>query len=302
MKKTILSILLFSLSVSGFAQEAISVISFNPVTLGKGASGYATSSDISWASIENPSAVSFSEKKFDASLLYNMWAPKGVKTSNAGIGLASNLSDKFGISVSFLYSKGESYTYSDINNYQGDTFTPKDMRLALGFSYKPVSNIGLGVNAGYIRSALSPDNSYSVFNGGIYATGNFSGYKVMLAVKNINSGLATESGTKIFLPMSAGVSVAKDFVFSEVHTLTPTLDLDCFFSPAFSAAVGAQYSWKDMVFARAGFHFGTEKSPLPTFASLGLGAKFYGVKLNLAYVTLNEYIGNSLSLGLGYEF
>ena len=57
-----------------------------------------------------------------------------------------------------------------------------------------------------------------------------------------------------------------------------------------------------MVFVRAGAHIGTGRSPLPTYLSLGAGAKFSGFHFDLCFMTLNEAIGNTLAIGLGYAF
>ena len=67
-------------------------------------------------------------------------------------------------------------------------------------------------------------------------------------------------------------------------------------------ALGAQYGWNDMVFARAGFHLGTGKAPLPTYASVGLGVKFVGVHLDVSYLLASKVLGNTLCVGIGYAF
>lgn len=67
-------------------------------------------------------------------------------------------------------------------------------------------------------------------------------------------------------------------------------------------SAGAQYSFKNMLFARAGYHFGTKEAVLPSFATVGLGVRFFGVSLDFAYLTGNDVIGNSMTFGLGYRF
>ena len=79
-------------------------------------------------------------------------------------------------------------------------------------------------------------------------------------------------------------------------------DLDYFFSGGFGAAAGTEFSFKDMIFVRAGAHIGTGRSPLPTYLSLGAGAKFSGFHLDVCFLTLNEAIGNTLMAGIGYAF
>jgi len=57
-----------------------------------------------------------------------------------------------------------------------------------------------------------------------------------------------------------------------------------------------------MVFVRAGYHLGTDKAPLPSFATVGAGFKYAGFSLNVAYLTANNIIGNTLTFGLGVSF
>lgn len=69
-----------------------------------------------------------------------------------------------------------------------------------------------------------------------------------------------------------------------------------------AAAAGARYAFRDMVSVRTGYHFGTDKSPLPSYLSVGLGVKFFGVHLDFAYHLANELLGGSFKIGLGYSF
>ena len=66
--------------------------------------------------------------------------------------------------------------------------------------------------------------------------------------------------------------------------------------------IGLEYCIQDIVSLRGGFHYGDPAQALPTFASLGVGAKFAGVHLDLSFLTASKTIGNSLMVGLGYAF
>jgi hypothetical protein len=58
-----------------------------------------------------------------------------------------------------------------------------------------------------------------------------------------------------------------------------------------------------MVSFRAGYRYGGD-SPIPSFASVGAGVKFSGVKLDLAYLIAggDSPMKNTLAIGLGYSF
>jgi len=57
-----------------------------------------------------------------------------------------------------------------------------------------------------------------------------------------------------------------------------------------------------MVFARAGYHYGAAKEVIPSHASLGLGVKLFGARLDFSYLLAGESLGGTLALGLGYSF
>ena len=79
------------------------------------------------------------------------------------------------------------------------------------------------------------------------------------------------------------------------------VDADYFFSGWFAAAFGASYTFNDLVSFRAGYRYGG-KSPIPSYASVGAGVKFAGVKLDLSYLLGSEVMNNTLAVGLGYSF
>ena len=74
------------------------------------------------------------------------------------------------------------------------------------------------------------------------------------------------------------------------------------FEGAFGASLGAEYCYADIVSARAGYHLGSKDKGLPSYASIGLGAKYFGVGLNLAYLLASDTIGGSFLAGLSYSF
>ena len=69
-----------------------------------------------------------------------------------------------------------------------------------------------------------------------------------------------------------------------------------------AAALGAEYTYDGFASIRAGFHYGGESVMQPTFASVGAGVKFMGIKLDLAYLIGSGAMKNTLALGLGYTF
>jgi opacity protein-like surface antigen len=113
--------------------------------------------------------------------------------------------------------------------------------------------------------------------------------------------LTAVSGAKFALPASAAVGVGYEASFAEKHAVEALLDADYYFGGSFAAAAGAAYTYNDMVTVRAGYRYGGQ-SPVPSFASVGVGVKFIGLKLDLAYLIGSAPAANTLALSLGYTF
>ncbi len=114
--------------------------------------------------------------------------------------------------------------------------------------------------------------------------------------------MKSASGDSFGPPTSATVGVEWLKVFSAIHSLRLVVDADYYLSGDITAASGAEYSFKNFIFLRAGYHYGSKDKGLPSFASAGLGVKFAGVQLNAAYLLASETLGGSLMIGLGYSF
>ena len=58
-----------------------------------------------------------------------------------------------------------------------------------------------------------------------------------------------------------------------------------------------------MVAVRAGYRYGG-KSVIPSFTSVGIGLKFVGITLDVAYLMADKTspMRNTLEFGLGYRF
>ena len=102
--------------------------------------------------------------------------------------------------------------------------------------------------------------------------------------------------------MLARVGAAYRIGNPKASAVTPSVEADVLFKGGFMAGVGVEYSYRSMLFARGGFHYGDKEKAVPTYASLGLGVRFLGVSLDVAYLTASDILGNSISFGLGYRF
>ncbi len=97
-----------------------------------------------------------------------------------------------------------------------------------------------------------------------------------------------------------GVGYTRAF---DKHALSATAETDILFAGAVMAGAGIEYSFRDLLFVRGGYHYGApHKAVVPSYGSAGLGVKFFGISLDAAYLFGSEILKNSFCVSLGYEF
>ena len=166
-----------------------------------------------------------------------------------------------------------------------------------------VPSFSLGANVRFLSSNVSADDKYTSIGVDFLATWSQNGITVAGGVSNLGGSVSDSKKASFSIPGSATLAAQYKAVFEKVHGLRADLDADWFFSSgSLGVAAGLEYGYDDLVFVRAGYHYGTELCVLPSFVTLGAGVKYMGVRFDLAYLTGNEYIGNTLTLGLGYAF
>ena len=158
-----------------------------------------------------------------------------------------------------------------------------------------------GVNAKFFSSELSDDDKFTGFGADVQAQAVFGDFRAALGVANVGSSMKSASGEKFSVPSS--ILAAGDWrgEFGK-NGIEAMVDLNYYFSGSFTAAAGVQYDFRDMVFVRAGYHYGAKDAFLPSFATVGAGVKFFGVSVNAAYLLGNDVLKNTLTVGLGYSF
>lgn len=288
-------------TVAGEDAMGFSRIAMNPRQSAMGFAGTASTCDVAWSALSSSAAIPFSADTLDAEAAYQRWAPDGVSVSGFGAGAAYRFGE-FGLSLGVVGRRGEEYSLADENGIPSGTFRTSDMELAIGAGYRISDWISVGINAKYLSSKLSEGNSLGSFVMDLTGMYSQAGLSVVAGVRNLGSSVEDSQGAK-YKPSSsvmAGLSFRHEFV--GVHSLEGVLDGDYYFSGAGSLALGVEYGYDDLLFVRAGYHYGSDDCVLPSFASLGLGVQFHGVRFDFAYLTANDYVGNTLSFGLGYSF
>lgn len=242
----------------------------------------------------NPAAIPFEGS--DVQVSYQLWSPGTAKASHINV-LSGIKIGKLGLSVHGSYQAGEPYTLFDISGKASGSFTPNDIFFGIGAGYAFTSFLSAGVKFNYAKQILSSNASYSAFAADIFLMYKTGGLKVSAGVTNL--GTPVKSGEFSYpLPASAKLGASYTLPFG----LGFAADFDYYFAGGVGVAAGAKYAWNEKLFVRAGYHFETSNSPLPSFASVGLGCKFFGIHLDISYLLASRALANTLTVGLGYSF
>jgi len=267
----------------------------NPATAGMGTAGAASVSSVGYAAFRNAAVIPFSEGKGNIGAGWQNWAPGSVRSTNLSLGGAFRFGGRFGVAVGGVYQAGEPYAMtSDASGRETGTFTPSEMLFSVGFAARITGGLGLGANVKAAVQNLAEDAKEQAFAADVFLLYRLPSLSVTAGVSSLGASS---------LPSSATAGVSFDKVFGGEHGVVLNADADYFFgSTAFAATGGVQYGFRNLVFLRCGFHFGTDAAPMPSFVTLGAGFRLAGVHIDFAYLTANPDIGNTMTAGLGYVF
>ncbi len=189
------------------------------------------------------------------------------------------------------------YNVSDAAGGVTGTYRPYDLLLSFSGEYRINRSLFAGLRLTSITSDLSEKVKGSTFCGDVWAGYDASSWSVAVEGRNIGGKINYGGGE---WPLPALVAVAGDW--SPLSGLTVAAEADYLFAGAFMAGIGAEYGFADIAFVRAGFHYGDESRALPSFLSLGAGAKYAGIFLDAGVLLLSSTLGGSFLVTLGYSF
>lgn len=271
----------------------------DPVAAGKAFAGTASTSGMAWASFTNAAVIPLSDKKLDMATSYQGWSPQGAGSTNISAGAGLRLGKKSGLAIGFYNGKGEDYTLMDAGGNEMGTFTPKELQFNLGYGIRLAKIFSAGVNLKYLHTKLADDASYSTVAVDVLFMAEMAMFKVAAGVTDVGSSVKADDGTSFSLPSAFTVAGSYDV---GLVGLEANLDASYYFKGGFTAALGAEYSFLKVMRVRAGYHYGSDKAVLPSFASAGLGVRLLGFSLDAAYLFGSDALQNTLTIGLGYSF
>lgn len=293
-----------TLALSSWAQDWSALpwtrISRGAADMAMAGSGFMSDANMAWVSNGNAAMIPFSAEKMSAEVGYMRYASMSTNYLNAGF--AYNVKDCFGFCAGLSYGMVPAYDSYDENGKVSGRFAPGQLMFGLGASWRFVDCLSAGLNLRYASQSLAENESYSAFAGDFVLMGKFGNFSASFGAVNFGSSIKALDGTKHNLSSSVKIAGMYEGRFSESNGVQVNVDTDYYLAGAVSAALGAQYGWKDTLFARAGYRFSSSACPIPSYASVGLGLKLYGIRFDVAYLLAPEVLRNTVSVGLGYSF
>lgn len=234
----------------------------------------------------NPAAMSFSADKISLAAGYAILQPSSVKMGTLSFSSLFKLSEKLALGASIKRGAYNPYPITSEEGRSTTEYTPSELSLSLGGSYLILKGLSAGVKLNYASIGLSPDAKYNVFSGDLGITYATESLTVAANARNLGSQV---------MDLRAGASYTLSF-------LTAYAQGEYLAGAGMMGALGLQYSFKDILFVRAGGHLGNAEKAIPSYASLGLGAKIKGITFDAAALLGTRSETGTLLFSAGYSF
>lgn len=304
MRKIFLTLTLLALAVCAQAQTAMPFLQeeLSPAAAGlAGVASASSSQGMAFSVFGNPAAQPFVDQKLDVTAAYRRVSSINQITAAAGVKFG-----KFGLSAGFHTQLYPALSGASEGGGTMAAFAPTATLFGLGLSLGIGDHVGVGANVRYAIQKLDKSTTLGALNFDVMALFHLGGLNVTAGVVALGPAVKSVSNATYPLPASARLAVAYLQPLGAL-SLEGMGSFDYYFSGNVGAGVAAQLGWNDMVFGRVGFRYGSKKAnfnaaPVPTHLSLGLGGKFLGIRVDVAYQLLFESQGGILSAGLSYAF
>lgn len=264
--------------------------------------GVGTLSDDAYAHWGNVSAAAFSENTFKVGAGYGLWQPSVNKSHVTDLGAFWRIDEKWtvtaGVSVAAYAKEHRMDEYGTVLS----DFRPADMMAGAGVAYRIIDCLSVGAAFNWAGSR-GIESSLNAFAADVNLTFRKYGVNVTAFAKNLGTKIKAADGVSYSLPMSAGLEAGYGLDFGK-SSIYAALQGQCWFGGPFgiSPSAAAEYSWNNLLFCRAGLHYGSKKNGLPSYGSLGLGFCLHGFSLDLSWNAALGVMKNSFACGVGYSF
>lgn len=287
---------IFCLGANGQSMSFMAVGS-DVETLGMGGASIASGANGA-APDNNIASAALYEGRMIADAGYMLWQPDGFNSSIINLSGFVKVGKRLAVGVSGKYLVEQPYDIYNGSGLASGSFRPKEGGFGIGASYRIIKGLSVGANLKLASSAIAPEASANVFAADIHAMYTVKGVNVGLGVSNLGTKADYGYG-KYDIPTMVRLGASWSGV-----GLTVNGEVDWQPGGGILASAGAEYSICGLVDVRAGYHYGGAETVLPSFASVGLGAGLFGVRLNAAYLIApaGSYLNGTFAVSVGYAF
>lgn len=254
----------------------------------------------------NSSSTLFSDQKMDIAASYGMWQPSVSGNNVISVAGYGRVAKFMSITAGVKYYTHKPYDISDANGNITGTFSPKEMSAGIGLAFKILPILSASANVHYVMSDMGGPKKANAVSADFGAMVHLKFMNIGVTASNIGSKINYGGASSYSLPANLKIGVGTSQTFSDIHKITANLQGGMtFHNTAFFGELGAEYMYNELVAARVGFHYGNPDKTIPPYVSVGLGAKFFGISLNAAYliaVTASSPLKNTFSVSVGWGF
>jgi hypothetical protein len=194
----------------------------------------------------------------------------------------------------------------DKNGNVGKPVKPMDWSVDLGYALQTSDNFSISIGVGFIQSS-----NYKVARNYGFGFGiNYNNYINKLYRYSLSANIKDigpkfkygKSEYKFQMPTSIGVGGTVEFPISDNHILNTAISTRYYMYPndasALVAGVGVEYGFKNLVFARGGYHVGDKND----YSTVGLGFNYKLISFDVAYIIADSKDFNLIKAGLCVKF
>ncbi|MBQ4026335.1 MAG: hypothetical protein II616_01185 [Bacteroidales bacterium] len=285
-------------NAGGSPAMSFSAVNPDPVLMGMGGAGLATANSPAWASFGNVSSLAFSESVLSLSGGYRRWAPGKDNCPEGGVSL--RLGKALWLTVGGGFQNGEGVIEYSADGNKIDESTPSSIRANFGAAYAISDKLSIGAGVHYLHSSVASNADYNTASFDLNAFMRIAGVNVSAGARNIGLPVKDKNNQKYMIPGEFFAAASYPLALGGDSKFNFAADAAAYLSSGFAFSTGAEYSFKNMLFARVGGRI--SNAALPSLMSAGVGFKFKGLSLDAAYVALPSSLGGSFCAALDYSF
>lgn len=290
-----MSVLSFGQGVTSVASDVRSagMANANTSLYGKGFSIYT-----------NFAAAALEDNIMSVSAQYSMWQPQVYSMNNMALGGYFKFADRYTVGLGVRTLLHQPTNVVDNNGFPIKTFNPMEMSVDAAFGMRIIDGLSAAVNLHFFYNQYQSDMTVMGVGADVDLMYRHKYFTAALSGKNLGPNMFYETPSP--LPMEVKLGFSSTVGDSgEIFKFTPAIDASYLINAsAFTAAVGGEFKFIDIVSVRGGYRFSTDVTRVPGYATAGIGFEFFGISLDAAYYFgLNSSaLNNSLQIGLSYSF